>query len=155
MAKPAVRFQSCYGLLCSAKTCKSCCKCVPYSFYWAPKLFFFRPSPSRLSPGRNTVFVPVERIVQSLASFPHWGIKREHGPVRSPSSPSAMLHWALKLPRGTFWASLKTFKMLAAAFAGLRTAQLAEQLSRLPSGQAGFEPQPAVCQRWQDQRHTN
>ena len=46
--------------------------------------FFFRPSPSRLSPGRNTVFVPVERIVQGLASFPHWGIKREHGPVRSP-----------------------------------------------------------------------
>ena len=52
--------------------------------------FFFRPSPSRLSPGRNTVFVPVERIVQSLASFPLWGIKREHGPVRSPSSPIAM-----------------------------------------------------------------
>ena len=51
---------------------------------------FFRPSPSRLSPGRNTVFVPVERIVQRLASFPLWGIKREHGPIRSPSSPSAM-----------------------------------------------------------------
>ena len=26
---------------------------------------------------------------------------------------------------------------------------------RLPSGPAGFEPPPAVCQRWQDQRHTN
>ena len=52
--------------------------------------FFFRPSPSRLSPGRNTVFVPVERIVQHLASFPLWGIKREHGPVRSPSCPCAM-----------------------------------------------------------------
>ena len=51
---------------------------------------FFRPSPSRLSPGRNTVFVPVERIVQSLASFPYRGIKREYGPVRSPSSPNAM-----------------------------------------------------------------
>ena len=52
--------------------------------------FFFCPSPSRLSPGRNTVFVPVERIVQRLASFPHWGIKREQGPVRSPSGPRAM-----------------------------------------------------------------
>ena len=52
--------------------------------------FFFRPSPSRLLPGRNTVFVPVERIVQCLASFPLWGIKREHGPIRSPGSPSAM-----------------------------------------------------------------
>ena len=51
---------------------------------------FFRPSPSRLSPGRNTVFVPVERIVQRLASFPLWGIKREHGPIHSPGSPSAM-----------------------------------------------------------------
>ena len=51
---------------------------------------FFRPSPSRLSPGRNTVFVPSERIVQHHASFPLWGIKREHGPIRSPSSPSAM-----------------------------------------------------------------
>ena len=37
--------------------------------------FFFRPSPSRLSPGRNTVFVPVEGIVRRLGSFPHWGIK--------------------------------------------------------------------------------
>ena len=37
---------------------------------------FFRPSPSRLSPGRNTVFVSVERIVQHLASFPLWGIKK-------------------------------------------------------------------------------
>ena len=36
------------------------------------------------------MFVPVERIVQDLASFPLWGIKREHGPIRSPSSPSAM-----------------------------------------------------------------
>ena len=27
-------------------------------------IIFFRPSPSRLSPGRNTVFVPVERIVR-------------------------------------------------------------------------------------------
>ena len=26
------------------------------------------------------MFVPVERIVQDLASFPLWGIKREHGP---------------------------------------------------------------------------
>ena len=33
---------------------------------------FFRPSPSRLSPGRNTVFVPIERIVQRLASSPLW-----------------------------------------------------------------------------------
>ena len=31
------------------------------------KSLFFRPSPSRLSPGRNTVFVPFERIVQCLA----------------------------------------------------------------------------------------
>ena len=51
---------------------------------------FFRPSPSRLSPGRNTVFVSVERIVQHLASFPLWGIKREHGPIRSPNCPCAM-----------------------------------------------------------------
>ena len=36
---------------------------------------FSRPSPSRLSPGCNTVFVPVERIVQCLPSFPLWGIK--------------------------------------------------------------------------------
>ena len=41
------------------------------------RCLFFRPSPSRLSPGRNTVFVPVERIVQCLASFPLWGVKRE------------------------------------------------------------------------------
>ena len=58
--------------------------------YFTSQVFFFRPSPSRLSPGRNTVFVSVERIVQDLASFPLWGIKREHGPLRSPSCPCAI-----------------------------------------------------------------
>ena len=46
---------------------------------------FFRPSPSRLSPGRNTVFVSVERIVQHLASSPLGSLKREHGPLHSPN----------------------------------------------------------------------
>ena len=32
-------------------------------------------------------------------------------------------YWASKLPRGTFWAGLKTLKSLAAAFEGLSTAQ--------------------------------
>ena len=36
------------------------------------------------------MFVPIERIVQYLASFPLWGIKREHGLIRSPSCPCAM-----------------------------------------------------------------
>ena len=49
------------------------------------RMCFFRPSASRLSPGRNTVFVPIERIVQHLASFPLWRIKREHGSRRSQS----------------------------------------------------------------------
>ena len=41
-------------------SCSSICAC-PVTVY-----LFFRPSPSRLSPGRNTVFVPVEQIVQHL-----------------------------------------------------------------------------------------
>ena len=49
--------------------------------------FFFRPSPSRLSPGRNTVFVPVERIVQHLAMFPLWGVQREQDPYKVQTSP--------------------------------------------------------------------
>ena len=42
----------------------------------SPADFFFRPSPSRLSPGRNTVFVPFERIVQCLA-FSLIGVSKE------------------------------------------------------------------------------
>ena len=37
--------------------------------------------------------------------------------------PTSCFYWASKLPRGTFWAGLKTFKSLAAAFEGLSTAQ--------------------------------
>ena len=52
---------------------------------------FFRPSPSRLSPGRNTVFVPVERIVQHLASSPLWEYqKRAWTPTQSKYCPCAM-----------------------------------------------------------------
>ena len=49
--------------------------------------FFFRPSPSRLSPGRNTVFVPVERIVQHLALSPLWEYqKRFQASCRNPKN---------------------------------------------------------------------
>ena len=37
--------------------------------------------------------------------------------------PTSCFYWASKLPRGTFWAGLKTSKSLAAAFEGLSTAQ--------------------------------
>ena len=37
--------------------------------------------------------------------------------------PTSCFYWASKLPRGTFWAGLKSFKSLAAAFEGLSTAQ--------------------------------
>ena len=50
------------------------------------KTFFFRPSPSRLSPGRNTVFVPVNELCIAYVSMPHWGVKKERGPLRSPES---------------------------------------------------------------------
>ena len=40
-----------------------------------------------------------------------------------PIGPKSCFYWASKLPRGTFWAGLKTFKSLAAAFEGLSTAQ--------------------------------
>ena len=43
-----------------------------------------------------------------------------HGTSRGPTS---CLYWASKLLRGTFWASLKSFKSLAAAFEGLWTAK--------------------------------
>ena len=36
--------------------------------------FFFRPSPSRLSPGRNTVFVPLNELCKVLY-VPHWESK--------------------------------------------------------------------------------
>ena len=53
--------------------------------------FFFRPSPSRLSPGRNTVFVSVERIVQHLATPPLWeSQKRAWTPTQSRYCPCAM-----------------------------------------------------------------
>ena len=32
------------------------------------KSLFFRPSPSRLSPGRNTVFVPLNELCKVLSS---------------------------------------------------------------------------------------
>ena len=44
---------------------------------------FSRPSPSRLSPGRNTVFVSVERIVQHLHRLLFGSVKREYGPIHS------------------------------------------------------------------------
>ena len=44
---------------------------------------FFRPSPSRLSPGRHTVFVPMNELSIAYISIPHWGVKRE---LRSPES---------------------------------------------------------------------
>ena len=40
-----------------------------------------------------------------------------------PIGPTSCFYWASKLPRGTFWAGLKTLKTLAAAFEGLSTAQ--------------------------------
>ena len=40
-----------------------------------------------------------------------------------PIGPTSCFYWASKLPRGTFWAGLKTPKPLAAAFEGLSTAQ--------------------------------
>ena len=40
-------------------------------------------------------------------------------------------------------------------FFGRRPLSFGGSRLRLPSGLAGFEPPPAVCQRWQDQRHTN
>ena len=40
-----------------------------------------------------------------------------------PIGPKSCFHWASKLPRGTFWAGLKTLKSFAAAFEGLSTAQ--------------------------------
>ena len=40
-----------------------------------------------------------------------------------PNGPKSCFYWASKLPRGTFWAGLKSFKSLAAAFEGLSTAQ--------------------------------
>ena len=48
-------------------------------------IFFFRPSPSRLLPGRNTVFVPVNKLCIAY-QHPAWGVKKERGPLRSPES---------------------------------------------------------------------
>ena len=49
----------------------------------------------------------------------------QHRTTLRSSSRSVLLcfYWASKLPRGTFWAGLKTLKSLAAAFEGLSTAQ--------------------------------
>ena len=39
-------------------------------------MVFFRPSPSRLSPGRHTVFVLMNELDNAWISIPHWGVER-------------------------------------------------------------------------------
>ena len=56
-----------------------------------------------------------------------------------PIGPKSCFYWASKLPRGTFWAGLKTLKSLAAAFEGLSTAQ--PSAAALPIG-------PKSCFYW-------
>ena len=66
----------------------------------------------------------------SKASTPHMQqlSKRPAGfamvpPYWPQKASKSCFYWASKLPRGTFWAGLKTPKTLAAAFEGLSTAQ--------------------------------
>ena len=49
-------------------------------------LFFFRPAPLWLSPGRRTLFSADERIKQLQI---HWGVESGVGPLRSPMSSQA------------------------------------------------------------------
>ena len=51
------------------------------------KGFFFHSSPSWLLPGRNTVFVSLKELCNGCI-FLYWGVKREHGPVHSPTCPN-------------------------------------------------------------------
>ena len=69
----------------------------------------------------------------SAAAFE--GLQNRHNPPQQlskrpacfamvpPYCPTSCFYWASKLPRGTFWAGLKTLKTFAAAFEGLSTSQ--------------------------------
>ena len=46
--------------------------------------FFFRPSPSWLSPGRSTVRPCISELCRNMLSLLIGSIKREHGPLHSP-----------------------------------------------------------------------
>ena len=95
--------------------------CLPSCFYWAPKLprGTFWAGLKTLKPSRQL----------SKASAPH-NLRSSFRsiplalPWCLPIGPKSCFYWASKLPRGTFWAGLKTLKSLAAAFKGLSTAQL-------------------------------
>ena len=55
---------------------------LPNQLYEA--LFFFRPSPSWLSPGRNTVSCQLNELCRNLHRLLFGSIKKEHGPIHSP-----------------------------------------------------------------------
>ena len=48
-------------------------------------MFFFRPSPSWLSPGRNTVSYQLNELCRILHHLLFGSIKKEHGPIHSPN----------------------------------------------------------------------
>ena len=93
-------------------------------FYWASKL------------PRGTFWAGLETFKSLAAAFE--GLSTAQPSAAAPEAscwlchgasmclsigPTSCFYWASKLPRGTFWAGLKTFKSLAAAFVGLSTAQ--------------------------------
>ena len=87
-------------------------------FYWAWKLL------------RGTLWAGLKTLKSSAAAFE--GLRNSKPPAAAgvplalpwyPLGPTSCFYWASKLPRGTFWASLKTFKSTATAFEGLRSSK--------------------------------
>ena len=123
-------------------TCQGSTSCL----YWASKLL------------RGTFWAPSKSFESLAAAFEGlWTAKPSaatcegvpplcHGTSRGPTS---CLYWASKLLRGTFWAPLKSFKSLAAAFEVLWTAKpSAAACEGVPPLYHGTSRGPTSCLYW-------